>query len=187
MFYSPPYSRPSYHHCRRVRWRRRQWWCGGVDAFTHWARDEMVANLQTTFSWIKTSSFVLDGLINDKPTLFQMDFLCRIGWCPFFTHKCVHRLLWIKQVSLRSWTVMNEAIECLPLNQQLSRHIPQKSQLSLQWRHNGHDDVSNHQPRDCFLNLLFRRRTKKHQSSASLRIVCEEFTGDRWIPRTKGQ
>ena len=26
------------------------------------------------------------------------------------------------------------------------------------WRHNGHDDVSNHQPHDCLLNRPFRRR-----------------------------
>ena len=32
---------------------------------------------------------------------------------------------------------------------------------SLQWRHNDHDGVSNHQPRDCLFNRLFRRRSKK--------------------------
>ena len=32
---------------------------------------------------------------------------------------------------------------------------------SLQWRHNGCDCVSNHQPHDCLLNRLFRRRSKK--------------------------
>ena len=31
----------------------------------------------------------------------------------------------------------------------------------LQWRHNGHNSVSNHQPHDCLLNHLFRRRSKK--------------------------
>ena len=31
----------------------------------------------------------------------------------------------------------------------------------LQWRHNEHDGVSNHQPRNCLLNRLFRRRSKK--------------------------
>ena len=31
----------------------------------------------------------------------------------------------------------------------------------LQWRHNGRDSVSNHQPKDCLLNRLFRRRSKK--------------------------
>ena len=33
--------------------------------------------------------------------------------------------------------------------------------MTLQWRHNGHDSVSNHQPDDCVLNRLFRRRSKK--------------------------
>ena len=32
---------------------------------------------------------------------------------------------------------------------------------SLQWRHNGRNSVSNHQPHDCLLNCLFRRRWKK--------------------------
>ena len=31
----------------------------------------------------------------------------------------------------------------------------------VQWRHNGRDSVSNHQPHDCLLNRLFKRRTKK--------------------------
>ena len=33
--------------------------------------------------------------------------------------------------------------------------------IALQWRHNDHDDVSNHQPHDCLLNRLFRRRSNK--------------------------
>ena len=32
---------------------------------------------------------------------------------------------------------------------------------TLQWRHNGRDGVSNHQPHDCLLNCQFRRRSKK--------------------------
>ena len=32
---------------------------------------------------------------------------------------------------------------------------------SLRWRHNERDSVSNHQPHDCLLNRLFRRRSKK--------------------------
>ena len=42
---------------------------------------------------------------------------------------------------------------------------------SLLWRHNGHDSVSNHQPYDCLLNRLFRRRSKKTSNSASLAFV----------------
>ena len=32
---------------------------------------------------------------------------------------------------------------------------------SLQWRHNEHDGISNHQPHDCLLNRLFRHISKK--------------------------
>ena len=32
---------------------------------------------------------------------------------------------------------------------------------SLQWHHNGRDSVSHHQPHDCLLRRLFRRRAKK--------------------------
>ena len=31
----------------------------------------------------------------------------------------------------------------------------------LQWRHNGHNGVSNHQPHDCLLKRLFGRRSKR--------------------------
>ena len=33
--------------------------------------------------------------------------------------------------------------------------------MTLQWRHNGGESVSNHQPRACLLNRLCRRRSKK--------------------------
>ena len=39
---------------------------------------------------------------------------------------------------------------------------------SLQWRHNWYDSVSNHQLRDCLLNRLFRRRSKK---TSKLRVT----------------
>ena len=38
----------------------------------------------------------------------------------------------------------------------------------LQWRHNGRDSVSNHQPHDCLLNRLFKRRSKK---TSKLRVT----------------
>ena len=40
--------------------------------------------------------------------------------------------------------------------------------LSLRWRHNGHDCVSNHQPRHCLLDRLFERRSKK---TSKLRVI----------------
>ena len=41
----------------------------------------------------------------------------------------------------------------------------------LQWHHNGHDGVSNHQPHDCLLNRYSGADQRKHQSSASLAFV----------------
>ena len=40
--------------------------------------------------------------------------------------------------------------------------------VALQWRHNEHDGVSNHRSHNCFLNLLFRRRSKK---TSKLRVT----------------
>ena len=40
--------------------------------------------------------------------------------------------------------------------------------FALQWRHNERDGVSNHQPRDCLLKRLFRRRSKK---TSKLRVT----------------
>ena len=39
---------------------------------------------------------------------------------------------------------------------------------ALRWRHNGRDSVSNHQPHDCLLSRLFRRRSKK---TSKLRVT----------------
>ena len=41
-------------------------------------------------------------------------------------------------------------------------------QRALRWRHNGRDGISNHQPHDCLLNRLFRRRSKK---TSKLRVT----------------
>ena len=40
--------------------------------------------------------------------------------------------------------------------------------IALQWRHNGHDGISNHQPHHCLLNRLFRRTSKK---TSKLRVT----------------
>ena len=41
-------------------------------------------------------------------------------------------------------------------------------EATLRWRRNGRDSVSNHQPHDCLLNRLFRRRSKK---TSKLRVT----------------
>ena len=43
-----------------------------------------------------------------------------------------------------------------------------KQKETLQWRHNEPGGVSNHQPHDCLLNRLFRRKSKK---TSKLRVT----------------
>ena len=70
-----------------------------------------------------------------------------------------------------------------------SYFISQNNVNSLHWRHNGREFVSNHQPYDCLLNPLFRRRSKK-TSKLCITGLCEgnsprtsEFPA-QWIPRS---
>ena len=46
--------------------------------------------------------------------------------------------------------------------------VPSILSITLQWRHNEYDDVSNHQPHDCLLSRFFRRRLKK---TSKLRVT----------------
>ena len=49
-------------------------------------------------------------------------------------------------------------------------HLPYDTSVerSLQWRHNGRDGVSNHQPPSCLLNHILRPRSKK---TSKLRVT----------------
>ena len=49
-----------------------------------------------------------------------------------------------------------------------SQGCPGCSEPPSQWRHNGHNGVSNHQPHDRLLNRLFRLRSKK---TSKLRVT----------------
>ena len=46
------------------------------------------------------------------------------------------------------------------------------SSWPLQWHHNEHDGVSDHQPRDCLLHRLFRCRSK-NKSKLRVNSLCE--------------
>ena len=62
------------------------------------------------------------------------------------------------------------------------RHFNPCTAHPLQWRHNGRDGVSNHQPHDCSLNRLFRHRWKKNIKAPRHWPLCGEFSDDRWFP-----
>ena len=72
--------------------------------------------------------------------------------------------------------------------EQIGRHLSNDIfiSVSLHWRHNDQDGVSNHQPVGCLLNRLFRRGSKK---TPKLRVtgLWGGIHRDWWIPHTKGQ
>ena len=61
-------------------------------------------------------------------------------------------------ISVREWT----------REKQRNRWVCQPLPIPLLWRRNGSDSVLNHQPHDCLLNRLFRRRSKK---TSKLRVT----------------
>ena len=63
-----------------------------------------------------------------------------------------------------------------------SRHIPPK----LYSYNNERDGVSNHKPHDCLFTQLFIQ-AKENIKAPRHWPLWGEFTGDRWIPLTKGQ
>ena len=52
----------------------------------------------------------------------------------------------------------------------------------LQWRHNGRDSVSNHQPLDCLLNCLFKAQIKENIKVPRHWPLWGELTCDRGFP-----
>ena len=92
---------------------------------------------------------------------------------------------------LHSWTAYRwfslTLLDWMTILEMIDEMLYKRSTTALQWRHNGRDGVSNHQPHECLLNGLFRRRSKK---TPKLRItglcaVNSPVTGE--FPRTKGQ
>ena len=67
--------------------------------------------------------------------------------------------------ALRLWT---ERISLIVITVSLYTILTSRT---LQWHHNEHDGVSNHQPHDCLLNRLFRHRWKKTSKLAFLRGI----------------
>ena len=99
------------------------------------------------------------------------DRLFSYGWCPsaksslkvWYRIKLIVLFYSNRFLCILSWPCT------MPLVTNSNRYIS----MTLLWRHNEPDCVSNHQPHDCLLNRLSGTDQRKHQSSASLAFVRE--------------
>ena len=71
--------------------------------------------------------------------------------------------------------ISRQYLRCATSSWETSPHFNNqdaRASVSLQWRHNERDGVSNHQRLDCLFKRLFRRKTKK---TSKLRVtgLCE--------------
>ena len=105
---------------------------------------ETTSVLQTEYIWTK-----------------QMEDVHRV-WTNIFWFWILLMYCWIPLIMLTTVCHINRDFLFGDMSHLILIHI------SLHWRHNDHDGVSNHQPRDCLLNRLFRRRSKK---TSKLRVT----------------
>ena len=78
---------------------------------------------------------------------------------------CIHIFLYYRLLDMYSWYIFLINFQLFfTTSEKLPKWVSVESYfrgLTLWWRHNGQNSVSNHQPYDCLLNCLFRRRSKK--------------------------
>ena len=65
---------------------------------------------------------------------------------------------------------------------QQKRRYRYDNSMSLQWRHNEPVCVSNHQPHDCLLNRLFRRRSKETSKRRATGLCARNSPGTGEFP-----
>ena len=74
--------------------------------------------------------------------------------------------------SIAKSTLNNESVNWNSRSPSMLKTWGFHPKISLHWRHNEPDGVSNHQPRDCLLNCLFRYRSRK--TSKRVTGLCVE-------------
>ena len=105
----------------------------------------------STYIYSKYINMAIDPRIKDHACqLWRIVYCCMaLYFCGYFVINVAYHIV--------AWRL------CLSrsLSLAISVFLSSSFYISLQWRHNGRDGVSNYQPHDCLLNHLFRRRSKK--------------------------
>ena len=139
-------------------------------------------------------------IIVDKCTTWDkfddniMNTYVSLGGIILFMHPTNGRRRYIVTLSLINWGhTQNDPWFSLLIKPLKPLSVPYISkydegtlQVALQWRHNERDGISDHQPHDCSLNCQ-QVQIKENIKALHHWPLCREFTGDQWIPSTKGQ
>ena len=122
----------------------------------------------TDARWVNIGSG--NGLVLSRDRVLPEPMLTKL----YIALKDITRPQWITSISLKfDCCLRSHVVEIFVKYQKHWRDrekytLEPVSLQSLQWCHNGHDSISNHQPQDCLHNLLFRHRSKK---TSNLRIT----------------
>ena len=99
---------------------------------------------------------------------------CNLSSSILFGILCIYIYAFYILQCVACWIIMYSYVLCQKWR---IKHV-QSIDVTLQWRHNGRDSVSNHQPLDCLLNGLFRHRSKK---TSKLRVTGFGRGIHRWL------
>ena len=133
--------------CRRLLWS----WCSDMCA--------KIRSCTWPGNWLKPFTSVTRGPISTKTCTSNG------SWCNGIKCRMSHTdhfiFLWNELI----WLDVGKLLRNLYF---LNWYICRNCRSALQWRHNGGDNVLTHQPHDCLLDRLFRRRSKR---TSKLRVT----------------
>ena len=107
----------------------------------------------------------------------------RISWLHFYLRWTYRKTHCIQSLIFISWNMskFHELVKLIWIIylSMMNGHVAvmAESFWALHWRHNEPDGISNHQPRHCLLNCLFRCRSKKTSKLRVTGLWAENLPG----------
>ena len=99
-----------------------------------------------------------------------------MGYCAHHEMICIHVVMWVHLCQIKGPPVL------LRITNGQTRYRNCKAWgTSLQWHHNEHDGVSNHQPDNCLLNRLSKCRSKRNSKLRVTGLATGAFPAQRAI------
>ena len=117
------------------------------------------------------------ALSDHMSTSVQLMVWCHVG-TSHYLNQCSQRIMSSYDVTGSQWYKIERPYLIWTSFREKAWAIP----ITLHWRHNGRDGVSNHQPHHCLLNRLFMCRSKKTSKLRVTGLCAGNFTGTGEFP-----